>query len=410
MVTVDEERLVRTMESQAEIGGTEKGGLHRLALSDEDKRVRDWFVAQLEEAGLSVRIDEFGNIFGRRDGTAADRSPVLLGSHLDSQPNGGIYDGALGVIAALEFVRTLNDENIETDRPVEVVNWTNEEGSRFQPVMQGSGVWSGTLELEEEYTRTDTSGNTVEAELERIGYRGDSPAEPQESYHSYLELHIEQGPVLENTGTDVGVVTGFVGLSWGSVTFSGDSNHSGTTPMHTRRDALVAAADFITQVRRIAGATGDTSVATVGHIECSPNSINAVPGEVTVTWGFRDPVDEVVDEAREQIIAEAKAAANREGVDMEWTDRARSKSVHFAPQMVETVQSAVDSLGLDSKQLFGGAVHDAANVATVCDSGMIFAVSDDGKSHTESEHTSWDDCYTAANALATAAYDLTTVE
>jgi len=406
MLTVNRDRLVRSMETQAAIGGTDNGGLHRLALSDADKEVRDWFVEQLEAAGLSVRVDAFGNVFGRREGTDSSADPILLGSHLDSQPYGGIYDGALGVVAALEFVRSLNDEGIETRRPIEVVNWTNEEGSRFQPVMQGSGVWAGELDIEEEYARTDSDGNTVEAELERIGYKGNTPAEPQTDYDSYLELHIEQGPVLEANDRDVGVVTGFVGLSWGSITFFGDSNHTGTTPMHARQDALVAAADVITGVRRIAGTVGDRTVGSVGHIECAPNSINAIPGEVTLTWGFRDPDDDIVTAARERVLAAAAAAADREGIDWEWEDRARSTSVHFPDRIVSTVQEAAESLSLDTQRLFGGAVHDAAHVAKVCDAGMVFAVSEDGKSHTEEEYTSWDDCYAAVNTFATAAHDL----
>ena len=408
MLTCDRERLVETMREQATIGGTDQGGLHRLALSDADGQVRDWFVEQLEAAGLSVRIDEFGNVFGRREGANSNASPILLGSHLDSQPNGGIYDGALGVVAALEFVRRLNDEGLETARPVEVVNWTNEEGSRFQPVMQGSGVWAGELNRDDEYARTDAEGTTVEEALERIGYRGSVPAEPQSDYDSYLELHIEQGPVLERQGRDVGVVTGFVGLSWGAITFYGDSNHTGTTPMHARQDALVAAADFITGVRRIAGTVGENTVGSVGHLECIPNSINAIPGEVTVTWGVRDPDDTVVETARDRVLAEAKAVADREGVDWEFEDRARSESVRFPDRIVSGVQRAADDLGLESERLFGGAVHDAAHVATVCDAGMVFAVSEDGKSHTESEYTSWDDCQAAVDTYLSAAHELAT--
>jgi N-carbamoyl-L-amino-acid hydrolase len=408
VLTCDRERLVETIREQAAIGGTDQGGFHRLALSDADRAVRDWFVEQLEAAGLSVRIDEFGNVFGRREGTDSNASPILLGSHLDSQPYGGIYDGALGVVAALEFVRRLNDEDLETARPVEVVNWTNEEGSRFQPVMQGSGVWAGELDREDEYARTDAEGTTVEEALERTGYRGSVPAEPQSDYDSYLELHIEQGPVLDRQDRDVGVVTGFVGLSWGAITFYGDSNHTGTTPMHARQDALIAAADFITGVRRIAGTVGENTVGSVGRLECAPNSINAIPGEVTVTWGVRDPDNAVVETARDRVLAEAKAAADREGVDWEFEDRARSESVHFPDRIVSVVQRAADDLGLESERLFGGAVHDAAHVATVCDAGMVFAVSEDGKSHTESEYTSWDDCRAAADTYLTAAHELAT--
>ena len=394
------------MQTQAEVGGTENGGLHRLTLSDADKEVRDWFLRAMEDAGLETRIDEIGNMFGRRSGTDPDADPVLVGSHLDSQPYGGIYDGALGVIAALEFVRSLNDEGIDTSHPVEIVNWTNEEGSRFQPAMQGSGVWTGELDLETEYAKTDADGTQFEAELERIGYKGETPAEPTTEYDSSLELHIEQGPKLENESKDVGVVTGVVGLTWGAVTFYGAAEHTGTTPMQDRQDALVAAADFITMVRRLGGTLGKDTVASVGYADISPNSINIVPEEVTVTWGIRDPSDEVVEEGRERVLREAAAIAEREGVDYEWEDRARSESIEFPERPVSAVREAARAFDYDSMDVFSGAVHDAAKVGTICDTAMVFAVSEDGKSHTEDEYTSWDDCYSAANTLANAALDL----
>jgi N-carbamoyl-L-amino-acid hydrolase len=399
---IDRDRLIETMKEQASIGGTENGGLHRLTLSDADREVRDWFLNAMEEAGLDVRVDEMGNMFGRRSGTESSAAPVLLGSHLDSQPSGGIYDGALGVVAALELVRQLNDEGIETSHPIEIVNWTNEEGSRFQPAMQGSGVWAGELDLDTEYAKTDESGATFEEELERIGYMGTEPAEPAEEYAASLELHIEQGPKLEDKGKDVGVVTGIVGLSWGAVTFEGEAEHTGTTPMQGRQDALVAAADLITAIRRLPTRLGDQTVGSVGHIDAAPNSINIVPETVTVTWGIRDPADSVVERGREQVIAEAAAAANREGVAVEWEDRARSSSIRFPDRPVEAVRTAATELGYDSMEVFSGAVHDAAHVAKVCETAMVFAVSEDGKSHTEAEFTSWEDCYSAANTLANA--------
>jgi len=394
------------MEKQATIGGTDNGGLHRLTLSDADKEVRDWFLDAMKEASLETRIDEMGNMFGRRPGTDPDADPVLVGSHLDSQPYGGIYDGALGVVAALELVRALNDAGIETSHPIEIVNWTNEEGSRFQPTTQGSGVWTGELDLETQYDRTDKNGNRFEDELERIGYKGEEPAEPTTEYDSALELHIEQGPILENNGKDVGIVTGVVGLTWGAVTFYGEAEHTGTTPMHDRRDALVAAADLITTIRRLGGTLGKDTVASVGFANVSPNSINIVPEEVTVTWGIRDPNDEIVERGRERVLEEAAALADREGLEYEWEDRANSSSIRFPDTPVSAVAEATRTLGYDAMEVFSGAVHDAAKVGRVCDSAMVFAVSEDGKSHTEKEYTSWDDCYNAANTLANAALDL----
>jgi N-carbamoyl-L-amino-acid hydrolase len=401
-IALDEERFVSMMREQAEIGATDGGGLYRLTLSDADREVRDWFGERLAEAGLDVRVDEFGNTFGRRPGTDPDAAPVLLGSHLDSQPYGGIYDGQLGVIAALEFVRTLDDEGIETSHPVEIVNWTNEEGSRFQPAMQGSGVWAGAHEIGAEYDKTDSDGVRLGDELDRIGYRGEEPAEPREEYEAYLELHIEQGPYLEENEREIGVVTGIVGFTWGEITFYGEADHSGPTPMHYRRDPLVAAADVITAIRRIPGTLGERTVGTTGYVDVQPNSINTIPGEVTITWGFRDPDDAVVETAYGQVLDEARHAAEREGVEYEHEERMRASSVEFADRCIDAVGGAAEDLGYDDMRIFSGAGHDATHLADVCDTSMVFAVSENGKSHSEEEYTSWEDCYAAANTLANA--------
>jgi N-carbamoyl-L-amino-acid hydrolase len=401
-IALDEERFISTMREQAEIGATDGGGLYRLTLSDADREVRDWFGERLAEADLDVRVDEFGNTFGRRPGTDPDAAPVLLGSHLDSQPYGGIYDGQLGVIAALEFVRTLDDEGIETSHPVEIVNWTNEEGSRFQPAMQGSGVWAGAHEIGAEYDKTDSDGVRLGDELDRIGYRGEEPAEPREEYEAYLELHIEQGPYLEENEREIGVVTGIVGFTWGEITFYGEADHSGPTPMHYRRDPLVAAADVITAIRRIPGTLGERTVGTTGYVDVQPNSINTIPGEVTITWGFRDPDDAVVETAYGQVLDEARHAAEREGVEYEHEERMRASSVEFADRCIDAVGGAAEDLGYDDMRIFSGAGHDATHLADVCDTSMVFAVSENGKSHSEEEYTSWEDCYAAANTLANA--------
>jgi N-carbamoyl-L-amino-acid hydrolase len=401
-IALDEERFISTMREQAEIGATDGGGLYRLTLSDADREVRDWFGERMAEAGLDIRIDEFGNTFGRRPGTDPDAPPVLLGSHLDSQPYGGIYDGQLGVIAALEFVRTLDDEGIETSHPVEIVNWTNEEGSRFQPAMQGSGVWAGAHEIGAEYDKTDSDGVRLGDELDRIGYRGEEPAEPREEYEAYLELHIEQGPYLEENEREIGVVTGIVGFTWGEITFYGEADHSGPTPMHYRRDPLVAAADVITAIRRIPGTLGERTVGTTGYVDVQPNSINTIPGEVTITWGFRDPDDAVVETAYGQVLDEARHAAEREGVEYEHEERMRASSVEFADRCIDAVGGAAEDLGYDDMRIFSGAGHDATHLADVCDTSMVFAVSENGKSHSEEEYTSWEDCYAAANTLANA--------
>jgi N-carbamoyl-L-amino-acid hydrolase len=408
-IELNQERFIETMQDQAQIGAIDDSGLHRLALSDADRDVREWFRTQLESAGLDVQVDEMGNMFGRREGTNADSDPLLLGSHLDSQPNGGIYDGALGVVAALELIRTLNDYEIETAHPIEVVNWTNEEGSRFQPAMMGSGVWAGANSIEEAYDTTDDDGIRFEDALERSGFKGTVSAEPQDDYEAYLELHIEQGPYLDEYNKSVGVVTGIVGFTWGAMTFSGDANHTGTTPMEYRSDALVAAADVITQIRRIPGTLGERTVATAGYIEGTPNSINIIPGEVTCTWDIRDPDDEVVEEGYQRVTDEIETTAAREGVACTYEERMRAPSVDFADRCIETVDSVTTDLGYDSLSMVSGAGHDATHVASVCDTGMVFAVSEGGQSHSPEEYTSWDDCYKAANTLANAVLELTEV-
>lgn len=403
---LDRDRFIDTMKKQAGIGEAGERALNRLALTDADKQIRDWFVDQLEAENLDVRIDEMGNIFGRRPGTDSDAGPVLVGSHLDSQPNGGIFDGALGVISALELIRTLNDHDMDTTTPVEIVNWTNEEGSRFQPAMMASGVWAGAYTVDEIYEKSDDDGHRVGEELERIGYKGTTPATPQEDYKAYLELHVEQGPRLEEAGASIGVVTGIVGLHWGAATFTGEADHAGPSPMHDRRDALVPAADFIQGIRRVPGAVGEHTVATVGHVSVSPNSINIIPDEATVTWDTRDPDDARVTEAAERVQKEARAVAAREGVEVELEERMRAPAVDFADACITAVETAANELGYSNMRLHSGAGHDATHLTSVCDTGMVFAVSEGGKSHSPEEYTSWSDCYKAANVIANAALQL----
>jgi N-carbamoyl-L-amino-acid hydrolase len=274
--------------------------------------------------------------------------------------------------------------------------------------MQGSGVWAGEHDLEKEYGKTDEEGIALEEELERIGYKGKTAAEPQRDYNSYLELHIEQGPYLKENDADVGIVTGIVGFTWGTITYRGEADHSGPTPMPYRNDALVAAADVTTQIRRIPSTLGERTVGTTGYINANPNSINTIPEEVTFSWGFRDPDKDIVEEARARVLAEAEWAAEREGVDWKYEDRMRVDPVYFADACISAVENATRQLGYDGMRIFSGAGHDATHTAKIMDTGMVFAVSENGKSHTEEEYTSWPDCYKAANTLANAAFDLAT--
>mgnify|MGYP002761316079 FL=1 len=235
MASIDPDRLESAFEAYSAIGRTENDGLHRLALSEADARIRDRFVADLEALDLAVRVDEVGNIFGRREGTDPDTAPVLIGSHLDSQPYGGRFDGQLGVLSALETLRAFDDDGVDHERPIEIVNWTNEEGSRFKPALMGSGAFTGQLDTDAVLETTDADGVSVAEALAEIGYDGDEPAEPQEPYHAALELHVEQGPKLEEAGRSVGIVRGVLGMAWLEVTVHGDADHAGPSPTHARR-------------------------------------------------------------------------------------------------------------------------------------------------------------------------------
>jgi N-carbamoyl-L-amino-acid hydrolase len=407
-VRIDGDRLWSMMETQGQFGGEGglPGGLHRSSLSDADKAVRDWFCAECEELGLDVRIDAMGNIFARRPGADPDAGPVLSGSHIDSV--GGKFDGSLGVIGALELVKTLEDRDLTTDRPVEIVVWTNEERSRFAPAMLASGVWAGAYDIEEAYAKTDDDGLTFESELERIGYKGDVPAEPAEDYHAFVELHTEQGPYLEATGSDVGVVTANTGWNRGEITFTGDADHPGPTPMSLRRDPVVAMAEVIAQVRRLTARASRDAVGTVSRIDVDPNDIRFIADAVTFTWDVRDPDPETLDDMIETVVEEAEMAAEREGVGMEWHELVHQSGVEFAAEPVEAVQSAADALGYESRRMPSMALHDARHVADVVDTAMVFAVAEGGVSHNPAEYTSPEDCEKAVNTLANAVVDLAT--
>jgi N-carbamoyl-L-amino-acid hydrolase len=396
--SIDDERLRRRFETFNEIGATDRGGVDRPSLSDANRRARDTLVEWFEDAGLDVTIDEMGNVFGRRAGTDPSLAPVLVGSHVDSQYNGGRFDGVIGVLGALEVVETLDDADVETARPVEVVAWSNEEGVRFQPDMLGSGVFAGTFDLEFAYERTDADGAVFGEELERIGYRGNAPCEPRD-LHSYFELHVEQGPVLEERGLDVGIVEGIYGFAWLGVRFEGQADHAGPTPMHHRNDALVATSDVIEAVRRITATTGTDLVGTVGSVDVDPNSINVIPETVEFTIDVRSYDDGTVDEALDRIGDEIRWAAEREGVDLDVEELMRIEPAPFEEDPVETVARAAETVGADATRMISGAGHDASYLNDVCPTGMIFVPSVDGISHSEDEFTEWDDVVVGTNVL-----------
>jgi N-carbamoyl-L-amino-acid hydrolase len=370
--------------SMAQIGATPKGGVRRLTLTDVDKRGRDRFRAECEAAGLTVRVDAIGNMFARRPGRDPTRLPVLLGSHLDSQPSGGKFDGALGVLAGLEVMRSLNDLGIVTEAPVELVNWTDEEGSRFGHSLMGSGVWSGVYPLEKAYALTDLEGVTVRSALDGIGYRGTQPAASFPA-DAYFELHIEQGPILEREERQIGIVTGAQAQVWYDAVTIGQDSHAGTTPPSTRKDALVCAARIIDLVDRMMRARGEDGRGTVGQLVVLPNSRNVVPGEVRFSVEFRHPSDAEVDRLDKEFPREAEAIARGCGVELELTTLFKLLAQPFDPACVDLVRQGAAKLGYSAREIVSGAGHDAVYVARHVPTAMIFTPCKDGLSHNEAE-------------------------
>ncbi|PRF39303.1 Zn-dependent hydrolase [Burkholderia multivorans] len=381
---VDGERLWASLERMAQIGATPKGGVCRLALTDLDRESRDLFVQWARDAGCTVRVDKMGNVFARRAGRRADAAPVMTGSHADSQPTGGRYDGIYGVLGGLEVVRALNDAGIETERPIDVVIWTNEEGSRFAPAMVSAGVFAGVYSLEYGLSRTDAAGRTIGDELERIGYAG---AEPVGGYpvHAAYELHIEQGAILERAGKTIGVVTAGQGQRWYEVTLTGIDAHAGTTPMEFRRDALVGAARMIAFVDALGRRHAPHARATVGMIDARPNSRNTVPGGCFFTVEFRHPDDAVLDEFDAALRAELTRMAAETGLGAQIEQIFTYPPVPFAAACIDAVRDAAESLGLSHMDIVSGAGHDACYIARVAPTGMIFVPCVDGLSHNEAE-------------------------
>jgi N-carbamoyl-L-amino-acid hydrolase len=401
---VDRRRLERTIEELGRVGATARGGLTRLALSDEDRRGRDLMVGWMRQAGLHVTVDQMGNIFGAREGEPG-RPPVMMGSHVDSVPTGGKYDGQLGVLCALEVIRTLNDQRAHTRHPVTLAIFTNEEGARFQPAMIASGVMAGKIALEDAYNARDKDGLRLVDELERIGYLGSEPCVPR-PLRAYLELHIEQGPFLEEEGLSVGVVEGIVAIAWSRLTIHGVQDHAGPTPMRIRHDALVAAAEVVAGVRGIARELGGDLVTTVGNLTVTPNIPNAIPGRVTLSIDMRDPRDATLDRARPLLDRVVAEACRREGVTYELEHYWRVPYTPFHHEVVDAVERSARASGARYRRILSGAGHDAQYMAALGPTGMVFVPSRDGRSHCEEEFTPMDDIEYGANTLLGAAGEL----
>jgi N-carbamoyl-L-amino-acid hydrolase len=415
-VEVDQERLREDLEANGHIGevDTEEGwGRTVLTGTDADREARNRFVGRLEDAGLEVRVDPVGNVAGRwiPESADPDAPPVASGSHLDSVPEGGIFDGPLGAYAALEAVRAIRESPVEPERPLEVVSWTEEEGVRFGTGLLGSSVASGVRTREEALDLTDDDGNTLGEALERIGYRGDASVDPA-SWSAWLELHVEQGTVLERSGTPVGVVTAIAGIANCDVTFEGEANHAGATPMDERRDALAAASEFVLDVEGAARAQveagHEAAVGTVGRLHVSPGANNVVPGRVELTTDQRDVDGEVL----RRMVDRAAASADRIGTERPVTadfDHYRlTEPSRMADRCVEAATAAADRAGLESSRMHSAGLHDTANVANRTDTVLLFAPSEDGVSHNPREWTDWADCANATRVLAGAIADLAT--
>jgi N-carbamoyl-L-amino-acid hydrolase len=395
---VNGKRLQSTLEQMAKIGGTPGGGVQRLTLSDEDKQARDLFVKWLQEVDCEITMDEMGNIFGRRPGRNKALAPVMSGSHIDSQPKGGRFDGILGVMGTLEVMRTLHENDVQTERSMVIVDWTNEEGSRFAPAMAGSGVWAGDLKLDWVYDRKDIIGRRLEDELLRIGYKGTAPCW-KFPVHCYYEFHIEQGPMLERQKKLIGAPQGILGMHWYDIFLTGEANQVGPTPMEGRHDALVAAAEMILKVNQLPGRMGGNMVATVGKIQNYPNSRNIIPDYVHFTVDLRSWDDNLVLCSWDLLRQDFEDITAKHGCPIKIEEIGCFSHLLFDEKLVQRVLDMANELGYSNMLWVSGAGHDATHINRVCPTAMIFVPSIGGRSHVEIENTRWEDCEAGCNVL-----------
>jgi len=396
--TINSQRLWNSLMELAKIGATEKGGVRRLALSELDGKGRDLFTRWCKEAGCTVKVDGIGNIFARRAGKNNSLPPIVTGSHLDTQPSGGKFDGNYGVLAGLEVVRTLNDHNVQTEAPIEVAVWTNEEGSRFTPVMMGSGVFIGEFPLETILERADIDGIKVGAALKQIGYQGSEPVGGR-PVGAYFEAHIEQGPILEDERKVIGVVVGALGLRWYDVVVSGQDAHAGPTPMRLRKDAMVAAASMVTEVNAIAQRFQPNGRGTVGFMQVKPNSRNVVPGEVRFSVDLRHADDAELERMEQELRAACERHAKARNCTATVERVANYPACKFDSGCVSGVRNAAAKLGLLHMDIVSGAGHDAIYMARVCPTSMIFVPCEGGISHNEIENAKAEDLAAGCNVL-----------
>jgi N-carbamoyl-L-amino-acid hydrolase len=403
-LVIDAERLWGELMETAAIGGTPKGGICRLTLTDLDRQVRDWFKVRAEALGCTVTVDDMGVMFARRPGQRDDLPPIAMGSHLDTQPTGGKFDGVLGVLGALEALRTLVQAGYETFAPIEVVNWTNEEGSRFAPAMVASGVFAGAFTRDWADANKDREGVTFGAALDGIGYRGGERC-GQHPLSGFFELHIEQGPILEAEDKEIGIVTGVQGMRWYEVTVTGESAHTGATPMRLRKNALLGAARLTERINAIAERHAPDALGAVGLMEVRPNSRNVVPGEVFFCVDFRHPQAAVLDELEAEFVKSLNEICDPLGLAVTSTRIWDQPPVHFDAACIASVRRAAELSGFSTRDIISGAGHDAAYVSRVAPTSMIFVPCRGGISHNEAEFTAKEQCAAGAQVLLQAVLD-----
>ena len=406
---IDGDRLWDSLMEMARIGPGVAGGNNRQTLTDEDAQGRALFQRWCEAAGLSMGVDEMGNMFARREGSDPDADPVYVGSHLDTQPTGGKYDGVLGVLAGLEIVRTLNDLDIRTRRPIVVTNWTNEEGTRFAPAMLASGVFAGVHEQDWAYGRTDAAGKRFGEELERIGWKGAEKTGTRRM-HAFFELHIEQGPILEAEGKDIGIVTHGQGLSWTQVTVTGKEAHTGSTPMPMRRNAGLGMARILEKVDEIAWSHKPHAVGAAGHIDVYPNSRNVIPGRAVFTVDFRSPDLRVIEDMERRLQEDAQAICAQMGLEVAFEKVGGFDPVEFDRDCVGALRGAAERLGYSHRDLISGAGHDACWINRVAPTAMVMCPCVDGLSHNEAEEISRDWARAGADVLMHAVVETAGIE
>jgi N-carbamoyl-L-amino-acid hydrolase len=382
----------------AVFGATPKGGMGRLALTDDDKKARDLFVQWSKEAGCEVRVDAVGNIFARRLGTCPTAAPVMTGSHLDTQPLGGRFDGILGVLSGLEVVRTFNDTGVQHERPIDVVCWTDEEGSRFGAGCVGSNAFIGRRSVADTLAMLDAVGNSIGDELQRIGYAGSEEVGGFE-IDSFFEVHIEQGPILESVGLQIGAVEGAQASTGYMVTVTGEEGHAGTLPMIMRKDAMHGAARMIDAVDNVAFDFDPHPVITVGHLRVRPNSRNTIPGQVIFSIDSRHPDNDILAGAGQMMKTACEEIANERGLGLDIQQTSHRDAVTFDPACVQGVRDASDLIGIPCMDIFSGAGHDAINLSHVCPSGMIFIPCEGGISHNELENARPEDLTAGTDVL-----------